>query len=54
VSAASEMDGADAVIIAGGPLSATARRLAESTSVAIIQPVPSACRLLLTLLPKDS
>ncbi|MEV7606833.1 aspartate/glutamate racemase family protein [Paenarthrobacter sp. NPDC089322] len=48
VHAAMDQDGAEAVIIAGGPLSATARRLAGTTAVEIIQPVPSACRLLLT------
>jgi Asp/Glu/hydantoin racemase len=47
-------DGAQAVIIAGGPLSATARRLAETTAVEIIQPIPSACRLLLAELPQES
>ncbi|WP_253182785.1 aspartate/glutamate racemase family protein [Arthrobacter sp. SW1] len=41
------VDGADAVIIAGGPLSETARRLAETTSAEIIQPISSACALLL-------
>ncbi|NYD77341.1 aspartate/glutamate racemase family protein [Arthrobacter cupressi] len=41
------LDGAEAVIIAGGPLSETARRLAETTSAEIIQPIPSACSLLL-------
>lgn len=44
------VDGAEAVIIAGGPLSATARRLAQTTRAEIIQPVPSACRLLLETL----
>ncbi|WP_426299838.1 aspartate/glutamate racemase family protein [Arthrobacter sp. R-11] len=41
------LDGAEAVIIAGGPLSETARRLARTTTAEIIQPVPSACALLL-------
>ncbi len=41
------LDGAEAVIIAGGPLSETARRLAQTTSAEIIQPIPSACALLL-------
>lgn len=41
------LDGAEAVIIAGGPLSATALRLAQTTHAEIIQPVPSACGLLL-------
>jgi allantoin racemase len=41
------LDGAGAVIIAGGPLSETARRLAQTTSAEIVQPIPSACALLL-------
>ncbi len=45
-----EEDGAEAVIIAGGPLSATARRLAEASSVDIVQPVPSACHVMLEML----
>lgn len=44
------LDGAEAVIIAGGPLSATALRLARTTRAEIIQPVPSACGLLLETL----
>lgn len=40
-------DGAEAVVIAGGPLSDTARRLAVTSPAAIIQPVPSACTLVL-------
>ncbi|GKV71900.1 MULTISPECIES: aspartate/glutamate racemase family protein [Pseudarthrobacter] len=43
VSEASHNDGAEAVIIAGGPLSETARRLALTGMAEIIQPVPSAC-----------
>lgn len=54
VRAAIEGDRAEAVIIAGGPLSATARRLAEATAVDIIQPIPSACQLLLALLPEEA
>ena len=54
VKTATETDGAEAVIIAGGPLSATARRLAETTAVEIIQPIPSACRLLLDQLPTET
>lgn len=54
VRAATGTDGAQAVIIAGGPLSATARRLAEATAVDIIQPIPSACRLLLARLPQPA
>lgn len=38
--------GARAVIIAGGPLSESARRLATGGAVEIIQPIPSACVLL--------
>jgi Asp/Glu/hydantoin racemase len=53
VRASTKIDGAEAVIIAGGPLSATARRLAEATAVEIIQPVPSACRLLLAALLQE-
>ena len=43
-------EGAKAVIIAGGPLSETARRLAVEGLAEIIEPIPSACRLVLTLL----
>ena len=50
VRTATATDHAEAVIIAGGPLSATARRLAESTAAIIIQPIPSACRLVLAAL----
>lgn len=39
-------DGAEAVIIAGGPLSQTARRLAERSATVIVEPIPSACTLL--------
>jgi allantoin racemase len=39
-------DGAEAVIIAGGPLSATARRLAGACEIAIVEPIPSGCALL--------
>jgi allantoin racemase len=39
-------DAAEAVVIAGGPLSETGRRLARTSSVEIVEPVPSACRLL--------
>ncbi|MFT3720654.1 aspartate/glutamate racemase family protein [Pseudorhodoferax sp.] len=38
--------GAEAVIIGGGPLSETARRLAELGIGVIVEPVPSACALL--------
>lgn len=37
--------GAEAVLIAGGPLSDTARRLAAEGIAEIIEPIPSACRL---------
>ncbi|MDQ0822252.1 allantoin racemase [Arthrobacter sp. V4I6] len=47
VKEASEKDGAEAVIIAGGPLSETARRLALTSTADIIQPVPSACSMVL-------
>lgn len=38
-----ELDGAQAVIIAGGPLSETARRIAALGLASIIEPIPSAC-----------
>lgn len=38
--------GAQAVIIAGGPLSEAARRLSDLGIVQIIEPIPSACELL--------
>lgn len=47
VSEATRTDGAEAVIIAGGPLSETARRLARTGTAEIIQPVPSACAMVL-------
>lgn len=40
-------DGAEAVIIAGGPLSETARRLSSTGMARIVEPVPSACTLVL-------
>ncbi|MEV0082926.1 aspartate/glutamate racemase family protein [Saccharopolyspora sp. NPDC050642] len=40
-------DGADAVIIAGGPLSETARRIADSRTCEIVEPIPSAARQVL-------
>ncbi|MEE2523286.1 aspartate/glutamate racemase family protein [Pseudarthrobacter sp. J47] len=43
-------DGAQAVIIAGGPLSETARRLAQVSTARIIEPIPSACGRVLELL----
>ena len=39
-----EMDGAEAVIIGGGPLSATAARLRRRFGLAIVEPVPAAMR----------
>ncbi|WP_077489581.1 aspartate/glutamate racemase family protein [Sinomonas mesophila] len=39
--------GAEAVVIAGGPLSATARRLAGEGIAEIVEPIPSACALVL-------
>ena len=42
--------GAKAVIIAGGPLSETARRLAGEGLAEIIEPIPSACQLVRSLL----
>ncbi|MFP5311486.1 MAG: aspartate/glutamate racemase family protein [Actinomycetes bacterium] len=50
VQQASREDGAEAVIIAGGPLSETARRLAATGIADIIQPVPSACSMVLRVL----
>ncbi|MBD8045013.1 hydantoin racemase [Arthrobacter sp. Sa2BUA2] len=40
---ASQDDGAESVIIAGGPLSETARRLSRTGMARIVEPVPSAC-----------
>lgn len=40
-------DRADAVIIAGGPLSETARRIAEARTCEIVEPIPSAAELVL-------
>ncbi len=39
--------GAQAVIIAGGPLSETARRISAEDMAVIIEPIPSACQLVL-------
>jgi allantoin racemase len=47
-------DGAEAVIIAGGPLSETARRLASAGVAEIIQPVPSACSMVLRVLASST
>ena len=43
--AASAARGAESVIIAGGPLSATARRIADLGIARIVEPIPSACAL---------
>ena len=45
--------GAQAVIIAGGPLSETARRLSAEGVAVIIEPIPNACRLVLRKLRTD-
>jgi Asp/Glu/hydantoin racemase len=50
---ASRDDGAEAVIIAGGPLSDTAQRLAATGVAEIIQPVPSACSMVLRILAEQ-
>ncbi|MDO5744506.1 MAG: aspartate/glutamate racemase family protein [Micrococcaceae bacterium] len=42
--------GARAVIIAGGPLSETARRIARGEDFEVIEPIPSACRMMLRAL----
>ncbi|WP_309132529.1 aspartate/glutamate racemase family protein [Brevibacterium sp.] len=43
--------GAESMIIGGGPLSATARRLRESVDIRIVEPIPAACELVRSLLP---
>jgi Asp/Glu/hydantoin racemase len=45
-----EVDGAEAVIIGGGPLSAAARALRGQFAMEVIEPVPAAMRLVLRLL----
>lgn len=45
-----EEDGAEAIIIAGGPLSQTARRLATMGMAEIIEPLPSASELVIAAL----
>jgi Asp/Glu/hydantoin racemase len=42
-----EVDGADSVIIGGGPLSETAARLRRRFGIAIVEPVPAAIRWVL-------
>jgi Asp/Glu/hydantoin racemase len=44
-----EQDGAEAVVIGGGPLSETAARLRGRFKAAIVEPVPSAMRALLAV-----
>ncbi len=41
------LDGAEAVVIGGGPLSATAARLRDRFATAIVEPVPAAMRAIL-------
>lgn len=43
-------DGAERIVVAGGPLSATARQLSEMHPGAIVQPVPAGIDALLSLL----
>ncbi|MEU6658697.1 aspartate/glutamate racemase family protein [Streptomyces sp. NPDC046821] len=50
VRACAEEDGAEAVIIAGGPLSESARRLAALDFVEIVEPLPSATDLVIDAL----
>ena len=40
-------DGAEAVIIGGGPLAEAARRLADTVEVPLIEPIPAAIRLIM-------
>jgi allantoin racemase len=53
VRACAEQDGAQAVIIAGGPLSETARQLADLDGIEIVEPLPSASRLVLEAPDRD-
>ncbi|WP_087872533.1 aspartate/glutamate racemase family protein [Arthrobacter globiformis] len=53
VKQSSRDDGAQAVIIAGGPLSETAQRIAATGTAEIIQPVPSACSLVLNAINRQ-
>lgn len=53
VRACVEEDGAEAVIIAGGPLSESARRLTALGLVPIIEPVPSAAALVIHALGRN-
>lgn len=43
--------GAESMIIGGGPLSATARRLRETVEIRIVEPIPAACELVRSTLP---
>lgn len=47
----SALDGAEAVIIGGGPLSDSARELAGALAIAIVEPIPSAVAAVLAVLP---
>lgn len=40
------LDGADAVIIGGGPLAAAADSIQKAMCVPVIAPIPTACRAL--------
>ncbi|RBP66112.1 Asp/Glu/hydantoin racemase [Brevibacterium sanguinis] len=43
-------NGAESMIIGGGPLSATARRLRDEVDVGIVEPIPAACELVSSML----
>ncbi len=43
--------GAESMIIGGGPLSATARRLRGEVDIRIVEPIPAACELVRSMLP---
>jgi Asp/Glu/hydantoin racemase len=47
----SALDGAEAVIIGGGPLSDSARELAGALAIAIVEPIPSAVAAMVAMLP---
>jgi Asp/Glu/hydantoin racemase len=49
-----ELDGAEAVVIGGGPLSATAARLRQRFQAVIVEPVPAAVRQTLAALGYSS
>ena len=46
ISDAREVDGAEAVVIGSGPLASVARQLAHELAVPVVEPIPSAIRLL--------